>query len=47
MASNGIPTIHSKTQQPESDWDYNARKKKEQEEVDRILIKLEKVATTA
>ncbi|WP_314665338.1 rhomboid family intramembrane serine protease [Prevotella aurantiaca] len=30
------------TQQPESDWDYNARKKKEQEEVDRILDKIRK-----
>lgn len=36
-------TTHTQqTQQPESDWDYNARKKKEQEEVDRILDKIRK-----
>lgn len=36
-------TTHTQqTQQPESDWDYDARKKKEQEEVDRILDKIRK-----
>jgi peptidase, S54 family len=36
-------TTHTQqTQHPESDWDYNARKKKEQEEVDRILDKIRK-----
>ncbi|KJJ88084.1 protease [Prevotella intermedia ZT] len=36
-------TTHTQqTQQPESDWDYNVRKKKEQEEVDRILDKIRK-----
>lgn len=30
------------TQQPESDWDYNARKKREQEEIDGILDKIRK-----
>lgn len=36
-------TTHTQqTQQPESDWDYNARKKKEQEEADRILDKIRK-----
>lgn len=36
-------TTHmQQTQQPESDWDYNARKKKEQEEVDCILDKIRK-----
>lgn len=30
------------TQQPESDWDYNTRKKREQEEIDKILDKIRK-----
>ncbi|MGG6544304.1 UNVERIFIED_CONTAM: rhomboid family intramembrane serine protease [Prevotella sp. 15_C9] len=34
---------HTKsTQQPESDWDYNTRKKREQEEIDKILDKIRK-----
>ncbi|MBF1384407.1 rhomboid family intramembrane serine protease [Prevotella aurantiaca] len=44
-SNNGFQwnTNHTQqTQQPESDWDYNARKKKEQEEVDRILDKIRK-----
>lgn len=32
----------AKQQQPESDWDYNARKHKEQAEIDRILDKIRK-----
>lgn len=30
------------TQRTENDWDYNARKKKEQEEIDSILDKIRK-----
>lgn len=39
---NGGQWNSRNTQQPESDWDYNARKKREQEEIDGILDKIRK-----
>ena len=37
-----ITSSSQQTQRTENDWDYNARKKKEQEEIDSILDKIRK-----